>query len=85
MLIRYIINRIINCFFLYEKYLIRMRRKALQKLVLRTRFFNTKLRNLVKYFYIKKKPVSYPLYILTNGSHAKNIYDIFFLDIPPIY
>ena len=40
MLIRYMINRIINWLFIHEKYLTRMPRKALKKFVLRTRFFN---------------------------------------------
>ena len=47
---RYIINRIINWLFLYEQYLTRMRRKALKKLVLRTRFFQ----RLTTHHHIKK-------------------------------
>ena len=39
MIIRYIINRISIGYFLYEKYLTWMSRKASKKLVLHTRFF----------------------------------------------
>ena len=62
MIIRYMINRIINwLFFFYEKYLTQMRRTVLKK-----------QRVLVSYFSYQKKPVDYPLCI-TFLCLVKNI------------